>query len=201
MKVSETANCVLSLIVTRFADVVGIVLHGLVRPAQYVEEILRFYCKWGKGRSEYTVLNYFLIQLIVFLKLDSQTQLSNSVLKFSSQIQFSNSVLKFSSQIQFSNSAPFRGSAPSPMQGEVSPYDPLFSAHPASSSQRQSLCGTQNNPPRSDFFKYPYFLHRSGARFCSKGRRITWLSGAARTPMKRKSAQPHFKSRGARDLK
>jgi hypothetical protein len=50
MKVSETANCVLSLIVTRFADVVGIVLHGLVRPAQYVEEILRFYCKWGKGR-------------------------------------------------------------------------------------------------------------------------------------------------------
>jgi hypothetical protein len=84
MKVSETANCVLSLIVTRFADVVGMVLHGLVRPAQYVEEILRFYCKWGKGRSEYTVLNYFLIRLIVFLKLDSQTQLSNSVLKFSS---------------------------------------------------------------------------------------------------------------------
>jgi hypothetical protein len=188
MKVSETANCVLSLIVTRFADVVGIVLHGLVRPAQYVEEILRFYCKWGKGRSEYIVLNYCLIQLIVFLKLNSQTQLSNSV-------------LKFSSQIQFSNSTPFRGSAPGPMQGEVSPYDPLFSAHPASSSQRQSLCGTQNNPPRSDFFKYPYFLHRSGARFCSKGRRITWLSGAARTPMKRKSAQPHFKSSGARDLK
>jgi hypothetical protein len=24
-----------------------------------------------------------------------------------------------------------RGSAPGPMQGEVSPYDPLFSAHPA----------------------------------------------------------------------
>jgi hypothetical protein len=106
MKVSETANCVLSLIVTRFADVVGIVLHGLVRPAQYVEEILRFYCKWGKGRSEYIVLNYCLIQLIVFLKLNSQTQLSNSVLKFSSQIQFSNSVLKFSSQIQLPFGAP-----------------------------------------------------------------------------------------------
>jgi hypothetical protein len=94
------------------------------------------------------------------------------------------------------------------MQGEVSPYDPLFSAHPASSSQRQSLCGTQNNPPRSDLFKYPYFLYRSRARFCSKGRRMTLLSGAARTPMKRKSAKPHFKAigtnfkaKGARDLK
>ena len=79
------------------------------------------------------------------------------------------------------------------MQGEVSPYDPLFSAHPASSSQRQSLCGTQNNRPRSDLLKHPYFLHRSGARFCSKGRRITLLSGAARMPIKGKSAKPHFK--------
>jgi hypothetical protein len=80
------------------------------------------------------------------------------------------------------------------MQGEVSPYDPLFSAHSASSSQRQSLCGTQNNPPRSDPLKYPYLLYRSGARFCSKGRRITLLPGAARMPIKGKSSKPHFKS-------
>jgi hypothetical protein len=83
------------------------------------------------------------------------------------------------------------------MQGEVSPYDPLFSAHPASSSQRQSLCGTQNNPPRSDTLKYPDVLYRSGARFCSKGRKVTLLSGAARTPIKGKPAKPHFKSNGA----
>jgi hypothetical protein len=87
------------------------------------------------------------------------------------------------------------------MQGEVSPYDPLFSAHPASSSQRQSLCGTQNNRPQSDVLKYRYFLYRSGARFCSKGRRITLLSGAARMPIKRKSEQPHFKSGGVREAK
>jgi len=43
-------------------------------------------------------------------------------------------------------------------------------------------------------------LHRFGARFCSKGRRITWLSGAARTPIKGKAAQLHFKS-GALDIK
>jgi hypothetical protein len=86
------------------------------------------------------------------------------------------------------------------MQGEVSPYDPLFSAHPALSSQRQSLCGTQNNPPRSDLLKYP-FLYRSGARFCSKGRRITLLSGAARMPIKRKSAQPYFKANSHKDVK
>jgi hypothetical protein len=85
------------------------------------------------------------------------------------------------------------------MQGEVSPYDPLFSAHPASSSQRQSLCGTQNNPPRSDLLKYP-FLYRSGARFCSKGRRMALLSGAARMPIKRKSEQPHFKAKGSQSL-
>jgi hypothetical protein len=78
------------------------------------------------------------------------------------------------------------------MQGEVSPYDSLFSAHPASPSQRQSLCGTQNNPPRSDLYNI-HFLRRSGARFCSKGRRITLLSGAARMPIKGKSAKPHFK--------
>ena len=109
---------------------------------------------------------------------------------------FNRVYLKISSQNQFSNLTPFRGYAPGPMQGEVSPYDPLFSAHPASSSQRQSLCGAQNNPPRSDLLKHPYFLRRSGARFCSKGRRMTLLSGAARMPTKGKSAKPHFKSNG-----
>ena len=94
-----------------------------------------------------------------------------------------------------------RGSAPGPMQGEVSPYDPLFSAHPASSSQRQSLCGTQNNPPRSDTLKYPYVLYRSGARFCSKGHRMTLLSGAARTPIKGEAAMPLFKTDGVRESK
>jgi hypothetical protein len=108
---------------------------------------------------------------------------------------------KLSSQTQLSNSIPFRGSAPGPMQGEVSPYDPLFSAHAASSSQRQSLCGTQNNPPRIDLLKYPYLLCRSGARFCSKGRRITWLSGAARTPIKGEAAMPLFKTDGVRESK
>jgi hypothetical protein len=82
------------------------------------------------------------------------------------------------------------------MQGEVSPYDPLFSAHPASSSQQQSLCGTQNNRPRSDLLKYLYFLYRSGARFCSIGRRMALLSGAARMPIKGKAAQQYFKSSG-----
>jgi hypothetical protein len=54
------------------------------------------------------------------------------------------------------------------MQGEVSPYDPLFSAHPASSSQRQSLCGTQNNPPRSDLLEYPYICIAPGQGFALK---------------------------------
>jgi hypothetical protein len=54
------------------------------------------------------------------------------------------------------------------MQGEVSPYDPLFSAHPASSSQRQSLCGTQNNPPWSDDLKYPYSCIVPGQGFALK---------------------------------
>ncbi len=93
------------------------------------------------------------------------------------------------------------GLRPGPMQGEVSPYDPLFSAHPASSSQRPSLCGTQNNPPRSDLLKHSYFLRRSGARFCSKGRRITLLSGAARMPIQGNSEQPNFKSGGVRETK
>ena len=104
--------------------------------------------------------------------------------------------IKLDSQVQTSSSTPFRGSAHGPMQGEVSPYDPLFSAHPASLSQRQSLCGTQNNPPRIDLLKQLYFLHRYGARFCSKGRKMTLLSDAARTPIKRKSAQQYFKSSG-----
>jgi hypothetical protein len=59
------------------------------------------------------------------------------------------------------------------MQGEVSPYDPLFSAHPASSSQRQSLCGTQNNPPRSDLLKYPYISIAPGQGFALKA--TEWL--------------------------
>ncbi|MFT6422948.1 MAG: hypothetical protein ACJA2K_001685 [Thalassolituus sp.] len=54
------------------------------------------------------------------------------------------------------------------MQGEVSPSDPLFSAHPASSSQRQKLCGTQNNPPRSDSLKYPFFCVPPGQGFALK---------------------------------
>ena len=49
--------------------------------------------------------------------------------------------------------------------------------------------------------KYPYLLYRSGARFCSKGRRITLLSGAARMPIKRKSAQPYFKANSHKDVK
>jgi hypothetical protein len=36
-------------------------------------------------------------------------------------------------------------------------------------------------------------LYRSGARFCSKGRRITLLSGAARMPIKGKSAKSNLK--------
>jgi hypothetical protein len=44
-------------------------------------------------------------------------------------------------------------------------------------------------------------LYRTGARFCSKGRRITLLSGAARMPIKRKSAQPHFKVKNHKDVK
>jgi hypothetical protein len=63
----------------------------------------------------------------------------------------------------FKRSIPFRGSAPGPMQGEVSPYDPLFSAHSASSSQRLSLHGTQNtlserllNIPSSESFFFAF---------------------------------------------
>jgi hypothetical protein len=59
------------------------------------------------------------------------------------------------------------------MQGEVSPYDPLFSAHPASSSQRQPLCGTQNNRPRSDLLKYPFFCVAPGQGFALKA--AEWL--------------------------
>ena len=50
----------------------------------------------------------------------------------------------------------------------------------------------QSAPERP--LKASIFLRRSGARFCSKGRRITLLSGAARMPIKGKSAKPHFKS-------
>jgi hypothetical protein len=55
--------------------------------------------------------------------------------------------------------------------------------------------------PRSDLLNYPYFLYRSGARFCSKGRRITLLSGAARMPIKSKAAQPYVKTNGVKDVK
>jgi hypothetical protein len=50
----------------------------------------------------------------------------------------------------------------------------------------------QSAPERP--LKASIFLRRSGARFCSKGRRITLLSGAARMPIKGKSAKLHFKS-------
>ena len=50
----------------------------------------------------------------------------------------------------------------------------------------------QSAPERP--FEVSIFLYRSGARFCSKGRRITLLSGAARMPIKRKAAQPYFKA-------
>jgi hypothetical protein len=53
----------------------------------------------------------------------------------------------------------------------------------------------QSAPERA--LKVSIYLYRSGARFCSKGRRMTLLSGAARTPIKRKAAQPHYKTNGA----
>jgi hypothetical protein len=55
--------------------------------------------------------------------------------------------------------------------------------------------------PRSELLKHPYNLYRSGARFCSKDRRITLLSGAARMPIKRKAAQPYFKANSHKDVK
>jgi hypothetical protein len=55
--------------------------------------------------------------------------------------------------------------------------------------------------PRSELLKHPYNLYRSGARFCSKDRRITLLSGAARMPIKRSSEQPHFKANSHKDVK
>jgi hypothetical protein len=57
----------------------------------------------------------------------------------------------------------------------------------------------QSAPERP--FTVSIFLYRSGARFCSKGRRITLLPGAARMPIKRKSAQPHFKVKNHKDVK
>jgi hypothetical protein len=55
--------------------------------------------------------------------------------------------------------------------------------------------------PRSDLLKYSYNLYRSGARFCSKGRRMALLPGAARMPIKGKSAKSNFKTNGVRDVK
>jgi hypothetical protein len=57
----------------------------------------------------------------------------------------------------------------------------------------------QSAPERP--LKASIFLYRSGARFCSKGRKITLLSGAARMPIKRKAAQPYFKTGGVGDMK
>jgi hypothetical protein len=57
----------------------------------------------------------------------------------------------------------------------------------------------QSAPERP--LKVSIYLYRSGARFCSKDRRITLLSGAARMPIKRKAAQPYFKTNGIRDMR
>jgi hypothetical protein len=56
----------------------------------------------------------------------------------------------------------------------------------------------QSAPERP--FEVSIFLHRSGVRFCSKGRRITLLFGAARMPIKSKAAQPYFKANGSQSL-
>jgi hypothetical protein len=53
----------------------------------------------------------------------------------------------------------------------------------------------QSAPERP--LKVAIYVYRSGAKFCSKGHRITLLSGAARMPIKGKAAQPYFKLGGA----
>ena len=57
----------------------------------------------------------------------------------------------------------------------------------------------QSAPERP--LKVSIYLYHSGARFCSKGRRITLLSGAARMPIKGKAAQPYFKAKSHKDVK
>jgi hypothetical protein len=57
----------------------------------------------------------------------------------------------------------------------------------------------QSAPERP--LKVSIFLYRSGARFCSKGRRMALLSGAARMPIKSKAAQPYFKANSHKDVK
>jgi hypothetical protein len=57
----------------------------------------------------------------------------------------------------------------------------------------------QSAPERP--LKVAIYVYRSGARFCSKGLRMTLLSGTARTPIKGNSEQPHFKSGGIRETK
>ena len=107
-------------------------------------------------------------------------------LKLNFPIQLSNSILKPNSQTQL----PFGAPPPAPCKERF-----LLTIL---SSRRIRLTAVimrhakQSAPERP--LKASIFLRRSGARFCSKGRRITLLSGAARMPIKGKSAKPHFKS-------
>jgi hypothetical protein len=114
---------------------------------------------------------------------------SRVYLKLSSQIQFSNSILKLSS---------LSGLRPRPhARRGFSLRSSLLGAsgfiQPTTVIMRHAK---QSAPERP--LKVSIYLYRSGARFCSKGRRITLLSSAARMPTKGKAAQPYFKSSGAR---
>jgi hypothetical protein len=122
-----------------------------------------------------------------YLKLNSQTQFSNSILKLNSQTQFSNSILKLNS---------LSGLRPRPhARRGFSLRSSLLGAsgfiQPTAVIMRHAK---QSAPERP--LKVAIYLYRSGARFCSKGHRIILLSGAARTPIKGIAAQPHFKSNG-----
>jgi len=74
-----------------------------------------------------------------------------------------------------------RGKPLRPMQGEVSPSDPLLrlsgAVQPTAAIMRHAK---QFAPDR--LCKTSIQTHRSGAGFCSEGRRITWLTGAAQMP-------------------
>jgi hypothetical protein len=94
----------------------------------------------------------------------------------------------------------YRGSAPAPCKERF--LLTILSSrrirlHPANGSHYSAR---KTIRPGAIFYSI-HFLHRSGARFCSKCRRITLLSGAVRMPIKRKSEQPHFKSGGVRETK
>jgi hypothetical protein len=68
-------------------------------------------------------------------------------MRHSRLLNLSNRVyLKLSSQTIFKLNS-LSGLRPRPMQGEVSPYDPLFSAHPASSSQRSHYAARKTIRP------------------------------------------------------